>query len=92
LIDGYSGTVDWPALSVLGARLLLALYLIASALAFYDRAALRWWEAGLRLLAAVLILWKTATVMWVGLIMAMLLIGLHAAFMRSGRAPISSPS
>ncbi|PYG26690.1 TRAP transporter permease [Pelagimonas varians] len=85
LIDGYSGTVDWPALSMLGARLVLALYLIASALAFFDRHALRGWEVALRLLAAVLVLWKTVTVMWIGLVLAALLIGLHSAFTRSDR-------
>lgn len=85
LIDGYSGTVDWPALSMLGARLVLALYLIASALAFFDRHALRGWEVALRLLAAVLVLWKTVTVMWIGLVLAALLIGLHSAFTRADR-------
>lgn len=83
LIDGYSGGVDWPSLTMLVARLVLALYLIASALACFDRAVLHGWEVALRLLAAVLVLWKTATVILIGLALAGLLIGLHAAMMRS---------
>lgn len=78
LIEGYTGTVDWLALTLLGLRLILALYLMASALAHFDRARLRQWEVLLRLLAAVLLLWKTATLMWVGLVLAVVLLGLHA--------------
>ena len=77
LIEGYSTTVDWAALATLGLRIALALYLIASALAKFDAMALTRLEAGLRLLAAVLILWKTATVMWIGLALALILIGGH---------------
>lgn len=77
LIEGYSGQVDWGALAMLGLRIVLALYLVASALARFDQAALRRFEIVLRLLAAVLVLWKTATVMWVGLILAGVLIAGH---------------
>ncbi|MEP5729350.1 MAG: TRAP transporter fused permease subunit [Sulfitobacter sp.] len=83
LIDGYSGVVDWVALTLLGLRLILALYLMASALAYFDRAPLRRREVALRLLAAVLILWKTAMLMWVGLALAAVLIGLHTIVARS---------
>jgi TRAP-type uncharacterized transport system fused permease subunit len=89
LIEGYSAEVDWAALSVLGARLVLTLYLIASALALYDRGPLRRWEAGLRLLAAVLVLWKTAPLMWAGLVMAVLLIGGHALVQRGRPASVA---
>ncbi|NCF77943.1 MAG: TRAP transporter fused permease subunit [Proteobacteria bacterium] len=83
LIDGYTGVVDWVALTLLGLRLILALYLMASALAHFDRAPLRRWEVSLRLLAAVLILWKTAMLMWIGVVLAAVLIGLHAIAARS---------
>ncbi len=87
LIEGYSGTVDLMALSLLGLRLVLTLYLTASALARFDRAALARWEIGLRLLAAVLVLWKTALVMWVGIALALALIGVHVLLSRSQQTP-----
>jgi TRAP transporter 4TM/12TM fusion protein len=83
LIEGYTGVVDWVALTLLVLRLILALYLMASALAYFDRAPLRRWEVALRLLAAVLILWKTAMLMWVGVALAAVLIGLHTIAARS---------
>ena len=48
---------------------------------------MRWlshvWKSVCGLLAAVLILWKTATVMWVGLALALVLIGGHHALART---------
>jgi len=80
LIEGYSGVVDWSALAALGLRIGLALYLTASALAKFDRNALSSPEVLLRLIVAILVLWKTATVMWVGIGLAALLIGGHHFF------------
>jgi TRAP-type uncharacterized transport system fused permease subunit len=77
LMDGYSGETDFGALSLLLCRLLVALYLIASALARFDRAALRQWEVMLRILAAILILWKTPIVIGVGVALAIALITAH---------------
>ncbi|PUB11816.1 TRAP transporter permease [Yoonia sediminilitoris] len=77
LIEGYSGQADWGALTLLGMRLVLALYLMASALARFDKGRMPPWEMLLRLLAAVLVLWKTAMVMWVGIGLALLLIAAH---------------
>ncbi|MEP5633763.1 MAG: TRAP transporter fused permease subunit [Tateyamaria sp.] len=77
LIEGYTGTVNWVALTLLGLRLILALYLMASALAKFDRNPLPRWEVALRLLAAVLVLWKTAPFMWVGLGLAAMLLVRH---------------
>ncbi len=77
LIEGYTGTVDWLSLALLGARLVVALYLMASALAKFDYGPLGRSTVILRLLAAVLILWKTAMLMWIGLALAILLIGFH---------------
>jgi TRAP-type uncharacterized transport system fused permease subunit len=83
LIDGYTGQVDLTALLLLGARLLLALYLIASALTGYDQAPLRQWEVVARLLVAVLVLWKTVPIMGAGLVLAVLLIGVHFVLART---------
>ncbi|WP_323786047.1 TRAP transporter fused permease subunit [Thalassovita sp.] len=77
LIDGYSGEVDLVALGLLSARLILALYLMASALARFDRGPVRSWEIACRLVLAVLIMWKTAPVMWFGILAGFALIGLH---------------
>ena len=77
LIEGYSAQVDYAALGALSLRLALALYLIASALAKFDTRALTKVEIVLRLFVAVLILWKTAPVMWMGIAMAVVLIVGH---------------
>ncbi|MEP3296261.1 MAG: TRAP transporter fused permease subunit [Pseudoruegeria sp.] len=84
LIEGYSGTVDWLALALLTLRLILALYLMASALAKFDQGPLQRWEVALRLLAAVLLLWKTAMFMWVGIGFALILLVRH--HISAGRA------
>ncbi|MEO0380897.1 MAG: TRAP transporter fused permease subunit, partial [Pseudomonadota bacterium] len=77
LIEGYTGDVDWAGLAMLGLRIAIALYLIASALTKFDRMSVRGFEVLLRLLAAVLVLWKTAMIMWVGLGLAALVIAIH---------------
>ncbi|MEP2781205.1 MAG: TRAP transporter fused permease subunit [Pseudoruegeria sp.] len=84
LIEGYSGAVDWLALALLTLRLILALYLMASALAKFDQGPLQRWEVALRLLAAVLLLWKTAMFMWVGIGFALILLVRH--HISAGRA------
>jgi TRAP transporter 4TM/12TM fusion protein len=80
LIDGYTGQTDWGHLSFLLARLALALYLIASALTRYDKSELQKSEIALRLLAAVLILWKTPLIMFAGLCLAAALLAWHYIF------------
>lgn len=77
LIEGYTGTTDWLALSGLALRLALALYLLASALARFDRGAMTRLEMATRLLVAVLVLWKTALVMWVGIGAAAVILAAH---------------
>ena len=57
-LQGYSGKLDIPALTWLLARLVLALYLISSALAQYDARPMSLMETCLRLILAVLILVK----------------------------------
>ena len=78
LIEGYSGEVDLVALGLLSLRLILALYLLASALARFDLGPVSRWEVVSRIVLAVLIMWKTDPVMWFGIIAGLSLIGLHA--------------
>ena len=74
-LPGYDGEVHIGALALLLARLVLALYLVSSALSGYDHAALASWEIALRLILAVLImasveaLWMGAAIAAVGLIL-----------------------
>ena len=89
LIEGYTGTVDWLALALLGLRLVIALYLMASALTRYDHGALGRSEVALRLLAAILILWKTEMLMWVGVVLAVILIGAHAILVANSERKIA---
>ena len=83
LIEGYTGETHWPSLLALLGRLMLALYLMASALARFDAGPVPVWEGAIRLLIAVLILWKTAPVMWIGLVAAVALLALHRAMART---------
>lgn len=78
LIEGYSGQVDWTALGLLCLRLVFALYLVASALARFDLGPIGRAEMALRLVLAVLVLWKTAPVMWLGLAAGGLVLLAHA--------------
>ena len=79
--------MDWPSLSALGLRIAVALYLMASALAKFDKVAMNILEVALRLLAAVLILWKSAMIMWIGLALAlMLILGHYLLPLRGDRA------
>ncbi|MYA87025.1 MAG: TRAP transporter large permease subunit, partial [Boseongicola sp. SB0662_bin_57] len=55
-LPGYDGTVDWGALALILARLLLALVLLASALARFDRTSLATWDWGLRLALALFVM------------------------------------
>jgi TRAP transporter 4TM/12TM fusion protein len=74
LIEGYSGQADWGHLSLLLARLALALYLIASALTRFDKTAMTNSEVALRLLAAVLLLWKSPAVLFAGLALSAIIL------------------
>ena len=51
-------------------RIILALYFLASALARFDRGPIGKAEMWVRLFLVVLILWKTAILMWIGIILA----------------------
>ena len=86
LIEGYSGEIAWGALTLLGLRLVLALYLIASALTRFDQAPMARWEVAARLLVAILVLWKTTPVMLAGIVLALLIIGFHVLNARRNAA------
>ena len=90
LIEGYSGEVDIAALSLLSLRLVLALYLMASALASCDIGLIPGWERVCRLVLALLVMWKTAPVMWIGIVAGLLLIGLHFVLAKRGREPVQA--
>ncbi|MEM7752489.1 MAG: TRAP transporter fused permease subunit [Pseudomonadota bacterium] len=68
-LPGYDGQVHLGALTLLLGRLVVALYLISSALSGYDRAPLAVWEIALRLLLAVLVL-VSIDVVWIGALVA----------------------
>lgn len=87
LIDGYSGQTDWGQMAFLGARMILALYLMASALARFDKTHIPPLEMMLRLLIALLVLWKTAMVMWVGIALAVALLIAHHVLQRTTDEP-----
>jgi len=58
-LPGYTGETDWGALAWLLARLLVFLYLLASALARFDQKQLPLWDCLLRLALAVAVLIST---------------------------------
>ncbi|WP_305986714.1 TRAP transporter large permease subunit [Roseibium sp. MMSF_3544] len=64
-LDGYDGQLHVGAMVLLLGRLLVALYLLSSALAAFDRKPLASWEIAVRLGLAVLLMFKTEAV-WIG--------------------------
>ena len=76
-LPGYDGTVQWGALSWVLLRLLVALYLLASALAAYDRAALPIWDVAVRLVLAVLVMSKDPMIFGIALGIAAAWLALH---------------
>jgi nitrate reductase NapE component len=88
LIDGYTAQTDWGQLGMLLARLALSLYLTASALARFDKSSLPKSEVALRLLIAVLVLWKTPLLMTVGLCGAVALLVWHHGFKKVIGEPV----
>ena len=83
LLPGYTGEAEWGALGWLILRLLLALYLLASALARFDRTSLPLWEVGLRLLLAFLVIVKAPAIYGVAIPVAIVWLSMH--FVRSRR-------
>ncbi|MCY3670711.1 MAG: C4-dicarboxylate ABC transporter, partial [Alphaproteobacteria bacterium] len=84
-LPGYDGTVDWAALVWLCARLLAALYLLASALARFDRRALHPWEWLVRLVLAGLVMVGDPMVHGPALAVAAAVVALHMLRQRPHR-------
>ena len=82
-LAGYDGLVHWGPLSFLLARLVLSLYLIASALAQYDFAKLPLWEVALRLIFAGIIMHGNPAIYGPAIVIALLWIAFQ--FMKSKR-------
>ena len=85
-LRGYDGTVALVPLLWLLARLVLALYLLASALARFDRSALPLWEIGLRLALAALVISNDSALHGPAIAVAVLWIGWHGFRTRRKRA------
>ncbi len=82
-LAGYDGGTDLAWLTLLLARLAIALYLVTSALSAYDQSALNAPNIGLRLIIAVLVMFKPVEVFVPALIAACALIAVHQMRHRS---------
>ena len=78
-LAGYDGQVHWGALLFLCARIGFALYLLASILAWFDRTRIGVLEWGLRLLAAVMLVFKDPAIFGAGAALAVAILHWHAA-------------
>ena len=76
-LPGYDGTIDIKALGLLLFRLVIALYLISSALARYDSGPMGIIEVVLRIGLAILLLFKAPVVFGLALVGAVVVIGGH---------------
>ena len=76
-LPGYDGTIDLAGLAWLLFRLVVALYLVASALSRFDAARLSGFEVSLRLVLAVLVLLKSPTVAAAALAATALYLAMH---------------
>jgi TRAP-type uncharacterized transport system fused permease subunit len=76
-LPGYDGTIDTGWLAFMIARIGVALYLVSSALAAFDRKALGSIDIAVRLIIAVLIMAKPAEVYGVALAAGVGIIALH---------------
>ena len=78
-LPGYTGEVQWGPLGWLLIRMLLALFLLASALARFDRASLAIWDVAIRLALAFLVLTKDPFVYGAAIVVAAAWLALHFA-------------
>ena len=81
-LPGYDGTIDGTSLTWLLVRLLLALYLVASALTKFDSAKLSTLEVAVRLIIAVLLLIKSPYICTTAFIAGIIIIALHKFWFR----------
>ncbi len=76
-LDGYGPGIDWPSLGLVLLRLVIALYLIASALTGFDARRLPRWEVLARLVLAVGVLLRAPEVHWIAVALAIGLVVFH---------------
>ncbi len=76
-LPGYDGQVHLDRLAVLIGRLIIALYLLASALARHDVGRLPVWDTVLRLALAAVVMHRDPTVYGVAVVAALIWIGAH---------------
>ena len=86
-LAGYDGTTNPGWLMFLIVRLALALFLISSALAGFDRKALSWVEIAVRLVLAVLIMSRPAEVYGLAIVAGIVVIGAHLLQARAAERP-----
>ena len=88
-LPGYDGQIHLGALVWLLARLVFALYLLASALNRFDHRALPVWDVVARLVLAVMLLSGSPLIYGLALIAAGLLVGAHIINARQTSAPVA---
>lgn len=88
-LPGYDGQIHLGALLWLLARLVFALYLLASALNRFDHRALPVWDVVARLVLAVMLLSGSPLIYGIGLVLAALLVGAHIINARQTSAPVA---
>ncbi|MCP4319612.1 MAG: TRAP transporter fused permease subunit [Hyphomicrobiales bacterium] len=76
-LPGYDGNIAWGTLGLVLLRLILALYLISSALSAFDTRRLAVWEVLVRLGLAALVLFKAPTFFGPAALAALILVGWH---------------
>lgn len=76
-LPGYDGQIHALPLVWLVVRITFALYLIASALARFDKAQVSGWEVGLRLLAAAAVLFASPAIYGPGIVVGLAVITFH---------------
>lgn len=87
-LAGHDGEIHIAALAALLARLVLALSLVSSALAVFDRAKLASWEIALRLARAALVSVKPETIYIAACVVAVGIVLFHHR--QSGAAAVSA--
>ena len=89
-LPGYDGTTDFGLLALLLARLILALYLLSSALSAHDLRKLRTQEIAIRLVLAALVLFRPVEIYAPATLAGLALLAFHAGrgrmMPRAGRA------
>jgi len=76
-IEGYDGNINYGWLALLIGRIILALFLVASALAGFDRRSLTFIEIATRLIVAILILAIPAEIYGVAIFAGVGVLGFH---------------